>query len=211
MEDAFKAAVARGDFEGSFDSEAARQKNMKDEEIEWHHPENESLRNDAPMDDSNLSGKMELLTLATAQTAIATVANFIRQDDRFISSCFNPIWTRLKVQGAEHKLSWRYEPYRDPLATKSWCLVPSNSTLAAKGVQGRDYFLQEEELVLTVLKEVSTMKEVSHLYAENVKSFDAVLNTLTRAVDEKISYSDAKLGKSASVRYVFSILYDQWL
>mmetsp|Transcript_16550 Transcript_16550/g.35758 ORF Transcript_16550/g.35758 Transcript_16550/m.35758 type:complete len:2289 (+) Transcript_16550:224-7090(+) len=159
------------------------------------------LRSDAPMDDSRLCGSLKLLTLESAQAFINIVAKFMcEDDDRFIGSFFNPMWNRLKDQGADSGLNWRYDPYRNTLSSRYWCFVPPSSTLGVKGVVGKDYFLTEEQVAFCVLKEVSTMKEASHLLADHAESLSVLLPVLTRAVDENMEYKDAKLGKSSSVR-----------
>ena len=201
-----KAAIARGDLVESGSETSTREEsvpspegdrtanNKRSERVRY--PGHANLESDTPMDDSKLCGNLKLLTVETAQFAINNVANFFRdEDDRFVGSFFNPLWNRLKDQGAESGSNWRYEPYRNSLSTRNWCFVPPSSTLGVKGVHGKDYFLSEEQVALCVLKEVSTMKEISHLLADHAESFSLLLPVLKLAVDEDMAYKDAKLGK----------------
>jgi len=140
------------------------------------------------------------LTLTSARTAIDILDKFMREDnhDRFVGSFFSPLWSCLKNQGVdadEINLSWRDERYREKLSIRNWCFVPPSSKGVQGGRSGRDYFLTEEELVLSVLKEISALKELSSLCANHADSFEAILPVLERAVDENLEYRDAKLGK----------------
>ncbi len=140
------------------------------------------------------------LTLTSARTAIDILDKFMREDnhDRFVGSFFSPLWSCLKNQGVdadEINLSWRDERYREKLSIRNWCFVPPSSKGVQGGRSGRDYFLTEEELVLSVLKEISALKELSSLCANHADSFEAIMPVLERAVDENLEYRDAKLGK----------------
>lgn len=157
---------------------------------------------DAPMDDSKLLGKSKSLTLESAQSCINILANFMLENDheRFNGHFFQPLWTRLKDQGADVGLNWRYEKYSAALSSRNWAFVPPYSVLGVKGKLGKDYYLSEEQVALSVLKEVNTMKEVSHLLTKHKESFSVTLGVLTRAVDEDLDYKDAKNGVSGSKR-----------
>ena len=140
------------------------------------------------------------LTLTSARTAIDILDKFMREDnhDRFVGSFFSPLWSCLKNQGVdadEINLNWRDERYREKLSIRNWCFVPPSSKGVQGGRSGRDYFLTEEELVLSVLKEISALKELSSLCANHADSFEAIMPVLERAVDENLEYRDAKLGK----------------
>ncbi len=147
------------------------------------------------------------LTLASAHTAIDILDKFIREDnhDRFVGSFFSPLWNCLKDQGSDAigtDLSWRDERYREKLSIRNWCFVPPNSKGVQGGQLGSDYFLTEEEVVLSVLKEISTLKELSSLCVDHADSLEAILPVLERAVDENLEYRDAKLGKRYARRSV---------
>lgn len=168
------------------------------------YPGHKVIQNDTPsqtMDDSKLCGSSKLLTLESAQAFLNIVTSFMREDnhDRFMGSFFNPLWIRLKNQGSgganDSGLNWRYDTLRDSLAPTPWCFVPPGNGLGSKGVVGKDYFVTETEVALVVLKEVGTVEEVSHLYAEHADLFSVILPVLTRAVDENLDYKDAKRGK----------------
>ena len=210
------AAVERGDLTVGKTSKASTKKPAKSakssppltkkkkisEQPLVHYPGHTILESDTPLDDCELVGKLKLITLESAQASINFLANFMRENDhdRFVGHIFNPLWTRLKDQGAELGLNWRYDPYRNALSSRNWCFVPPSSKLGVKGKVGKDYFISEEQVVLCVLNEVSTMKQVSHLVAEHEKSFATIVPVLTRAVEENLEYKDAKRGASASVR-----------
>ena len=167
-----------------------------------HYPGHTILESDTPLDDSKLVGKLKLITLESAQASINFLANFMKENDhdRFVGHIFNPLWTRLKDQGSELGLNWRYDPYRNTLSPRNWCFVPPSSKLGVKGKVGKDYFISEEHVVLCVLNEISTMKQVSHLVAQHEESFSTIVPVLTRAVEENLEYKDAKRGASSSVR-----------
>ena len=168
-----------------------------------HYPGHSMLPSNIPMDDTKLVGKLKLLTLESVQASINILATFMNDNDhdRFVGTLFQPLWARLKDQGAdESNLSWRYETYRNPLSSRNWCFVPPCSELGNKGQVGKDYFISEESVVLCVLEEVSTLKQVSDLVADHEESFSTILPVLTSAVEEGLEYKDAKRGASASVR-----------
>ncbi len=140
------------------------------------------------------------LTLTSAHTAIDILDKFMRDDnpDRFVGSFFSPLWSCLKDQGVdadEIDLSWKDERYREKLSIRNWCFVPPSSKGVQGGQLGRDYFLTEEEVVLSVLKEISGLKELSSLCADHADAFESILPVLERAVDENLEYRYAKLGK----------------
>ena len=119
-----------------------------------------------PLDDSTLYGSLKLVTLESAQLCIRLVADFIREEEEnvsFIRSVFDPLWQRLKNQGSEVGLNWKYEQNRNSLSTRNWCFVPPCSTLGTKGIQGEDFFVTEEEVVLSVLHEVKSLNERSEV------------------------------------------------
>ena len=165
-----------------------------------HYPGYTELTNDNPLDDTKLCGKSKILTLESAKACIDLVALFAVNDDRFVGSFFQPLWNRLKSQGADadtnSDINWRYEAFRGDLS-RNWCFVPPSSTLGAKGVLGKDYYLTEEQVVLCVLKEVLTMKgkDISCFLDDQRESFATLIPVLTRAVDGSMEYNDAKEGK----------------
>lgn len=154
---------------------------------------------DSPMDDSRFCGTRNLLTLESARSCIDSFVDFVQNNchDRFRGELFSPIWHRLKEQGAisaDTDLKWKLQRNKNPLARCIWCFVPPRSHLGVKGQVGKDYFETEEQFVLEVLKEVRALEEVSHMIANHLDSFSAVLDVLQRAVDENLEYLDAKLG-----------------
>jgi len=68
----------------------------------------------------------------------------------------------------------------------------------AKGTLGRDYFISEEHVALSVLEDISTLEEVSDFFAENAHYFMAILPILDRAVTENIEYKYARRDGSIS-------------
>ena len=147
------------------------------------------------------------LTLTSAHIAIDILGKFMREDnhDRFVGSFFSPLWSCLKDQGVDADgidLSWRDERYREKLSIRNWCFVPPSSKGVQGGRLGRDYFLTEEEVVLSVLNEIRALKELSSLCADHADSFEAILPVLERAVDENLAYRDAKLGKRYACRSI---------
>ena len=111
-----------------------------------HYPGHSMLPSNTPMDDTKLVGKLKLLTLESVQACINVLATFMNDNDhdRFVGTLFQPLWARLKDQGAdESNLSWRYETYRNPLSSRNWCFVPPCSELGNKGQVGKDYFISE--------------------------------------------------------------------
>jgi hypothetical protein len=145
------------------------------------------------------------LTISSVYTIIDILTKFEREDDhdRFVGSFFTPLWNCLKDQGMDATgttdLSWKWEPNRDKLSTRNWCFVPPRgialSRLGADGQLGVDYFLTEEQVVLCVLKEISTLKELSSVYADHKSSFVSIMLVLEVAVNNNLDYLDAKLGK----------------
>ncbi|KAL7553903.1 hypothetical protein ACHAWF_017471 [Thalassiosira exigua] len=157
------------------------------------------LSDDPSMDDSRLIGSSKLLTLESTKTAILIACKFVCDDEHFRRNFFKPLWDCLKDQGSESEsnLNWRYGKTSKSLE-REWCFVPPKSVLESKGKLGKDYFLSEEQVVLCVLKEVETMKQLFDDGA--AEAFKTLLPVLNRAVDDNMEYSDAKSGKSASVR-----------
>jgi hypothetical protein len=82
----------------------------------------------------------------------------------------------------------------------SWCFVPPTSSLGNKGTLGDDFYVREEHLVLGVLQSVASLGEVSSLLKKRQSAFSTVMPILTRAVDDNMSYEDARDGKDPSVR-----------
>jgi len=155
---------------------------------------------DITMDDTKL---YNLVTLETARVAIDLVGRFVRGQDSaatFRGHLFDALWQRLKEQGAERGINWRYEPYSSPLSLYSWCFVPPGSSLGNKGKLGEDYYVREEHLVLGVLESVTSLKEVSGLLKQKYSAFSTVMPILTRAVGNNMSYEDARDGKDPTVR-----------
>lgn len=155
---------------------------------------------DLKMDDTNL---YDLVTLETARVAIDLVGRFVRGQDSaatFRGQLFDALWQRLKEQGAESGSRWRYEPYSSPLSLYSWCFVPPSSSLGNKGKLGEDFYVREEHLVLAVLQSVSSLKEISGLLKQKHSAFATVMPILNRAVQNNMSYEDARDGKDPTVR-----------
>jgi len=200
-------AIKRGDYINSGSPEESVQPPPKISDMPANSTTSEPVRypghrvieSQSQLNDSELIGNSKLITLESAQFAIKAATDFVRNDERFKRSLFNPLWNRLRDQGPQNGLKWRYQPYRNCLS-KDWCFVPPTSNLGAKGVLRKDYFLSEEEVVLCILEEVRTMKETRPVLNENAASISSLISTLTRAVDEDMEYQDAKLGKRASVR-----------
>lgn len=140
------------------------------------------------------------LTISSVYTIIDILTKFVREDDhdRFVGSFFTPLWHCLKDQGMNTNgtdLRWMWEPNRNKLSTRNWCFVPSSSKIGKDGQLGVDYFLTEEQVVLCVLKEISTLKELSSLYADHKSSFVTIMHVLEVAVNDNLDYLGAKLGK----------------
>jgi hypothetical protein len=195
------AAIARGDLidicSHSISTNFLGKADLQSETIQHRqdHAHTKSISS-TPMDDSKFCGTLNLLTLESARACINILSNFLQNKDhkKFRGDCFDSMWQRLKEQGAGPETKWRYDKNSNPLATCSWCFVPPSSTLGGKGQVGKDYFETEEQVVLTVLKEIRSLKEVSHLFVEHSESFSAVFPVLERAVAENIEYQAAKLG-----------------
>ena len=158
-------------------------------------------RIDVAMDDTKLYG---LVTLETARVAIDLVGRFVCGQDSaasFRGQLFDALWQRLKEQGGvDTGNNWRYEPYSSPLSLYSWCFVPPTSSLGNKGRLGEDYYVREEHLVLGVLQSVTSLSEVSGLLKKKYSAFSTVMPILVRAVDNNMSYEDARDGKDPTVR-----------
>ena len=155
---------------------------------------------DITMDDTKL---YDSVTLETARVAIDLVGRFVRGQDSaatFRGQLFDALWQRLKEQGAESGNGWRYEPYSSPLSLYSWCFVPPTSSLGNKGKLGEDYYVREEHLVLGVLESVASLQEVSGLLKQKYIAFSTVMPILARAVENNMSYEDARDGKDPTVR-----------
>lgn len=140
------------------------------------------------------------LTISSVCTIIDVLTKFVRDDDhdRFVGSFFTPLWNSLKDQGMNTTgtdLRWTWEPNRNKLSTRNWCFVPPSSKIGKDGQLGVDYFLTEEQVVLCVLKEISTLKELSSLYADHKSSFVTIMPVLEVAVNDNLDYLDAKLGR----------------
>lgn len=141
------------------------------------------------------------LTISSVYTIIDILTKFVQEDnhDRFVGSFFTPLWICLKDQGMNAAgttdLSWKWESNRNKLSTRNWCFVPPSSKIGTDGQVCVDYFLTEEQVVLCVLKEISTLKELSSVYADHESSFVSITPVLEMAVNDNLDYLDAKLGK----------------
>ncbi|KAL3776456.1 hypothetical protein ACHAW5_006902 [Stephanodiscus triporus] len=203
------AAIARGDLPETFTKSGIDPENGEDEQFM---DDSNRRRHVDPRSDEH-SPSQQLLdrracgnfTFASVQRVIDILDEFMREDDHdlFARSLFAPLWDCLKTQGADvagNDLTWRQERFREKLAICNWCYVPPSSIGVQEGRLGTDYFLTGEQLVLYVLKEISTLKELSSLYADNADLIQGILPVLERAVDENLEYRHAKIGKSSSVR-----------
>jgi len=194
------AAIQRGDLidtcSHSISTNFPGKADLQTESIQHRHDHAHTKPiSSTPMDDSKFCGTLNLLTLESARACINILANFLQnKDNKFRGDCFDSMWQRLKEQGATPEMKWRYDKNSNPLATCSWCFVPPSSTLGRKGQIGKDFFETEEQVVLAVLNEIRSLKEVSHLFVEHSESFSAVFPVLERAVAENIEYQAAKLG-----------------
>ena len=146
-----------------------------------------------PLDDSELRGSSRLITLESARVCICLATSFLEEGSvQFRGTFFDPLWQRLKEQGVESGLNWRYEPIRNSLSSRNWCFVPPCSRLGAKGEQGKDYYMTEEPVVLSVLKEVESLNKASDslsgVLADNPKCLSTIIVVLTRAVDDSLEY-----------------------
>ena len=102
----------------------------------------------------------------------------------------------------------------DPLSSsRNWVYVPPKSTLTKQldGIKsttnkkggtssnnkqskyklGKDYYLSEEQVVLNVLEDISTLDEVFDLYAMNAHYFSCIIPILDKAVTYNLKYKDA--------------------
>jgi hypothetical protein len=204
IDNVFPAAIARGDLPETCTKSGIDPENGEDEQFMDNSNRRRHVdpRSDGQSPSQQLLGRLACgnLTFASAQRVIDILAEFMREDDHdlFARSLFAPLWDCLKGQGADvagNDLTWRQERYREKLAICNWCYVPPSSIGVQEGRLGTDYFLTGEQLVLYVLKEISTLKELSSLYAYHADLFDAILPVLKRAVDENIEYRHAKVGK----------------
>jgi len=171
------------------------------------------------LNDTKLVGTNQLITLDTAQYAIHLVSEYqtINNPSKtFRKNLFDPLWQRLKEQGCNDTLtkkhikakkrnstgttkfsniSWRSERNIDKLSIYNWVYVPPCSTFGQdkKGmyVPGVDYYNTEERLVRDVLQEISTLDELSDLYAANIDYFSSIMPILDRAVSQGIDYKNA--------------------
>ena len=112
--------------------------------------------------------------------------------------------------------SWRVSKSNNslnPLSTsRNWVYVPPKSTLTklddakaatnnkgrgnsnnkqSKYKLGRDYYISEEQVVLNVLEDISTLDEVFDLYAMNAHYFSCIIPILDKAVTYNLNYEDA--------------------
>jgi hypothetical protein len=189
-------AIKRGDLEGDEPAQAL----ASNQDVTPKATNQSKTQSNNEMDDTKLYG---LVTLETARFAVDLVGRFVRGQDSaatFRGHLFDPLWQRLKEQGAEAGNNWKYEPYSSALSLYSWCFVPPTSASGNKGKLGEDYYVKEEHLVLGVLQSVVSLKEISGLMRKKQSTFSTVLGTLTRAVDNDMSYEDARDGKNPSVR-----------
>ena len=183
------------------------------------HEEEDDCNNIDMVNDTKLVGNQQLITLDTAQYAIHLVSEYqtINHPSKtFRKDLFDPLWQRLKEQGCTDTLtkshikakkrnstgttkfsniSWRSERNVDKLSIYNWVYVPPNSTFGQdkKGmyVPGVDYYNTEERLVRDVLQEISTLDDLSDLYAANVDYFSSIMPILDRAVSQGIDYKNA--------------------
>ena len=173
------------------------------------------------INDTKLVGTHQLITLDTAQYAIHLVLEYhfeTNPSKTFRKNLFDPLWQRLKEQGCNDTLtkkhikakkrrygnkgttklssiSWRSERNIDKLSIYNWVYVPPTSKFGQdkKGmyVPGVDYYNTEERLVRDVLQEISTLDELSDLYAANIDYFSSIMPILDRAVSQGIDYKNA--------------------
>ena len=112
--------------------------------------------------------------------------------------------------------SWRVSKSNNllnPLSiSRNWVYVPPKSTLTklddtkaatnnkgstsssnkqSKYKLGRDYHISEEQVVLNVLEDISTLDEVFDLYAMNAHYFSCIIPILDKAVTYNFKYEDA--------------------
>lgn len=141
---------------------------------------------DAHMDDLKLVGDSNI-TLETGRVSIELVISFMEEDQDTVSfraALFDPIWQRLKSQGEEIGLNWKYERCTKMAAlSRNWCCVPPLSDLGSKGMRGFDYFVTEEETVLHVLQEVQRLSEFSSLITANITSITPLIKNLSYAIE----------------------------
>jgi len=183
------------------------------------HEEEDDCNNIDLVNDTKLIGINQLITLDTAQYAIHLVSEYqtINNPSKtFRKDLFDPLWQRLKEQGCNDTLtkkhikakkrnstgttkfsnvSWRSERNIDKLSIYNWVYVPPTSTFGQdkKGmyVTGVDYYNTEERLVRDVLQEISTLDDLSDLYAANIDYFSSIMPILDRAVTQGIDYKNA--------------------
>ena len=67
----------------------------------------------------------------------------------------------------------------------------SSSNKQSKYKLGRDYYISEEQVVLNVLEDISTLDEVFDLYAMNAHYFSCIIPILDKAVTYNLKYEDA--------------------
>ena len=95
--------------------------------------------------------------------------------------------------------NWVYVPPKSTLtklddtkaATNNKGSTSSNNNKQSKYKLGRDYYISEEQVVLNVLEDISTLDEVFDLYAMNAHYFSCIIPILDKAVTYNLKYKDA--------------------
>jgi hypothetical protein len=189
------AAIERGHlFGGKADSSLA-QGDENQSENEWGVGQEEQENGEErPLDDSKLVGKSEFITLESGRLSAVLVASFMKENQDSVSfqgALFNPLWQRLKLQGADSNLNWRYERTSgNDSMLRTWCYVPPSSDLGSKGRRGSDFFLTEEEVVLIVLEEALKVRDLSSWFKKSKSSISSLIAILTRSVQNNMVSSN---------------------
>lgn len=181
-----EAAMKRGHLNTNIDND--------DVENEWNDEQQENSNREqfstALMDDSSLVGSSKIITLETARLSAELMVAFSKENQESVSFqavFFNPLWQRLKVQGTDLNLNWKYDKCTGTNSlSRNWCYVPPSSDLGAKGKSGVDFFVREEEVVLQVLQAAQKVPSLAPLFTKIHSYTLSFMTTLTRAVQENM-------------------------